>query len=283
MAPSLAPSSPVVALGGIGLPAFAALPLIAALDDASVGPRHVVASGFGCLVAALWGCGFDASEIATRLGRDLHRRTFRRPLPGAGLALLGLGTGRLGYRALWSDSGARAMFGRWFGDLCLEDLAFPATFCLTDVETAEAMRISAGPLAELVYAACAHFPLLPPAMVGGRAVCDGSYLYPVPVMAAAEQRGPVLALGGYIRRQRGPRALENLHEHVFGLFHRHIGSLQHDSAAAIHPWPIEYWPVCVAETADAWDPAIVGQAIAAGRAALRDRPIPVGAFAGCAA
>jgi predicted acylesterase/phospholipase RssA len=265
--------SPVVALGGVGMTAFAALPLIEALEQRGIVPRAVFASGFGCLLAALWAAGRSARDIETSVVLEFRRAPIRRNQLGAGLALLGVALGNLGYRGLWREHRFRALLDRWFGERRLEDLAFPLTICVTDVDSARLMRLTSGRLADAVYAGCAHFPLLPPAEMDGRMVCDGSYLQPVPLLAAAEEPGPILAIEAYFRSQDGPSRLENLHQHIFGLFHRHISGLHHESAQAMHPWPVQCWRICAGESGDAWDVATVAQAIAASRATLRDIPV----------
>jgi predicted acylesterase/phospholipase RssA len=264
--------APVVVLGGVGMPAFAALALLSALEERAIVPCRVVASGFGCLVAALWASGLSAAEIEARLDLDFDARTLRRPQLGAGLALLGFRTGRLRYRALWREKRFRAVLNRWFGTKRFDDLSFPLTLCLTDVENATLVRAEHGQLSDAVYAGCAHFPLLPPALIDGRSVCDGSYLQPLPVLAASGHPGPILALEAFIRTQQGPRRFENLHDQVFGIFHRYIGGLQLQSVKAIHPWPVHCWRICVAETGDAWVPAAAKLAIAAARDALQTVP-----------
>jgi NTE family protein len=272
--------SPIVVLGGVGMPAFAALPLLQALDEGDIIPRAVVASGFGCLVAALWASGLNAAAIEAQFGQEFGARTLRRTQIGAGLSLLGFGTGRLGHRALWREGPFRALLDRWFGSKRFEDLSFPLSLCLTDFENATLVRADQGRLADAVYAGCAHFPLLPPALINGRCVFDGSCLQPLPVLAASRYMGPILALEAFVRTQHGPRRFENLHGQIFGIFHRHIGELHLQSVRVIHPWPVYYRRICVAEIGDAWDPAIATLAIKAGRDALRIAPTELASVLG---
>jgi hypothetical protein len=275
--------APVVVLGGVGMPAFAALPLLQALEEADVVPRAVVASGFGCLVAALWASGLSAAEIEAQLGRDFGARTLRRRRIGADLSLLGFGTGLLGYRALWREGQFRGLLERWFGSKRFEDLSFPLSLCLTDIENATLVRADQGRLSDAVYAGCAHFPLLPPVLINGREVCDGSFLQPLPVLAASGYPGPILALEAFVRTQHGPRRLENQIEQIFGIFHRHISGLHLQSVRDIHPGPVYCRRICVAEIADAWDPAIATLAIIAGRDAVRFAPTELASVLGRAA
>jgi predicted acylesterase/phospholipase RssA len=274
---------PVIALGGVGMPAFAALPLIEVLEKRAIAPRAVFASGFGCLVAALWGTQRGAGDIERFVRQELAQTPIRKTRPGASLALLGIAFGKTSYPGLWRERRFRALLDRCFGDRRLEALTFPLTLCVTDVETARLERVTSGRLADAVYAGCAHFPLLPPGEIGGRAVCDGSYLQPLPLLAAADEPGPILAVEAYLRNQSGPSRVENLHQQIFGLYHRHVTGLQRDAAQAIHPWPVRSWRVCVEDSGDAWDAATAVHAIAAGRKALGDMTRDLAMLAGRAA
>jgi len=172
-------------MGSEGLRAFAAIPVLQFLREAGLGPDLLVGAGGGALIAALAGAGYDMAQVEDAFRAIGDKRLFTELDPAAAL-LMNQGPGaRFAQETGRADSSRlRAVYGRIFRGLTMEELSPRTILTATDVRTGEAVSLGTGPVADAVYAAGNPFPLTPPLVRGEQWLADGSYSQPLPTLEA---------------------------------------------------------------------------------------------------
>ena len=163
-----------LALSGGGARGIAHLGVLAALDELGLPVGALAGASSGAIAATFYAAGFAPREILRLLqATSIPRLT--RPVFG--------GTGLLRLEAVGQ------LLGRHLGEaLRFEDLPRPLTLVATDLEAAESVYFSAGPLLPPLLASSAVPILYRPVEYQGRQLVDGGLLNNLPVE-------PLLPLG----------------------------------------------------------------------------------------
>jgi len=136
---------------------YAHLGVVAALEEARLGPAYVTGASSGALVAGLWGAGLDAGALR-RLFFEMDRSAFWDPAPGFGLL-----------------RGARmtAELSRTLPVQRFEDAPVKIGLSAFDVGRRETVVLERGDLASAIMASCAYPVLFQPVLREGARYLDG--------------------------------------------------------------------------------------------------------------
>jgi NTE family protein len=219
------PSVVTVALGGGGARGLAHLGVLDELERGGVRAGGLAGTSSGALLGALWLLeGTDAAVARIRaFGRSPLGRRVTDPFADAPasrrhllhrarrlVALLGLVVTR--HRISQRTFLERVAF--FLPDLEIAELPRPFVAVATDALTGREVRLASGRLRTVVAASSAMPGLVAPFEVDGRRLQDGGAVAEIPVAAARDLGGPVLAVevsevlpGGRPDRDRVPRAM----------------------------------------------------------------------------
>ncbi|MFH1177832.1 MAG: patatin-like phospholipase family protein [Acidobacteriota bacterium] len=202
----------VLALGGGGARGLAHLGVLAHLEEDDLPVVAVAGTSAGALIGAMWLIHGSAGTLTrwreflqsgllpaslpdTRLTDEVSSRDnllfqfARRLKTGATVALA------LNRRGLATAEELDRAIAFLVPDLLVEDLRLPFAAVATDFFTGQPITLRRGPLREVIAASSGVPGLVPPRLVGGRALIDGGVVEDVPVAAArALARGPVVAV-----------------------------------------------------------------------------------------
>lgn len=177
LARRLAGRSVGLVLSGGGARAFAHLGVLEELHAAGVVIDRVGGTSMGAFIGALYAMGLSPEEIDARCYDEWTRR---RPIPR---------------HALIGGDRFRAMLGRTFGDIAIEELPRGLYTTATDLRRGELVVTRSGRVADAVGASIA-LPVLAPALLRNRQILvDGSLTDNLPVATmAALGEGPIIAV-----------------------------------------------------------------------------------------
>jgi NTE family protein len=166
-----------LALGSGGLKGLAHIGVLRALAEAEIRPVAYAGASAGSLVAAAAAHDIPLADLRVLADRLLRRPIFQ--VDYVNLLRHGLRT-----PALYRGGPLRALCDDLFGDVTFRDLGRPLVVSTVDVETSRPVRLDASTaptasVADAVYASCALPGLLPPGLVDGRLLMDGSVLDPL--------------------------------------------------------------------------------------------------------
>ncbi|MEW6337872.1 MAG: patatin-like phospholipase family protein [Acidobacteriota bacterium] len=216
----------VVALGGGGMRGVAHLGVLAELSAAGVEIRALAGTSSGALMGALWLAAGSTGAIERVREFCRSDRARKRPDPlamasGPGLrgkvrralALTAM-VPMLIHRHQMTTAEMIDGVGFFLPDIELSKLGRPLTVVATDASTGDEVRLREGSLRHAVAASSAMPGLVAPLAVGGRRLQDGGAVAEIPVAAARELGGPVVAVevsealpAGDPDRDRLPRAM----------------------------------------------------------------------------
>jgi len=197
MRPSVA-----VVVGAGGIKPLAAIPILQMLSDEGIEISFIAGSSGGALVAALAAIGCPAAEMAA-LCRSVLRPTMFKPLHWRkALGLLGIPGGKtLGHtEGLIDPTRIKHAIRTVYGDARIENTAIPLAINVTDHMTGDPVTLTAGALADAVYASVALWPMLPPGDLDGSWYSDGGYSVAIPIIEAWRRHADIII------------AIENLEE-----------------------------------------------------------------------
>lgn len=182
-----------VVLGGEGIKAFAALPLIEHLQAARIVPDLVVGCSGGALLAALWGCGYDIPSISRLLLQAVNWGMYSEVDQEALQGISRQDESRFGQgQAIFKPGRLQQTYRAIFKGALIEDLAPRTVLCSTDLLAGAPFIMEFGPVADFVYASGAVFPLMPPLRVDDMLLADGAFFSPLPVMEAVRRNMDVI-------------------------------------------------------------------------------------------
>lgn len=186
-------------IGSGGVKCAAALGVVKALADASIGIERVVGCSAGAVFAALvaFGYSLDASKAMTM-------RLWTRELTGRRntLGLLRAVAPRL-FASKAAELGSRddrllpRRLTAVFGDMRIEAAALPLRLTATDFSTGELVELATGSLADGLRASLSLPPALAPQRVGDRLLVDGTLADPLPVSVAIKHGARVIVAVGF--------------------------------------------------------------------------------------
>ena len=183
-----------VVIGGGGLKSLAAIPLFELLTEAKIEVDLLVGCSGGGIMAAVWGAGYQPSEMRDLITEHLNKKLFRRNIDYRsilGIAKMPFGRFNVSSGILRSEP-FRRVYRRIFGELRLEQLRPETILQVTDFQTGNGVVFGSGLVADAVYASGALFPILPPISIDGRWYVDGAYSANVPVLEAVKRNMDVI-------------------------------------------------------------------------------------------
>ena len=166
-----------VVLGGGGAKAAAHLGAAVALADAGIVPTHWIGTSMGSVVAVAMAGGADQAALLAAFGKVRRHEVLRR-IP---FALL---------RGIWAPAIFReAAFRRTIERLVtprrFADLRSACTITAVERDTGRVVAFGSNgedaPVLDALMGSCALPPWFRPAMVNGRAFCDGGIRTPMPL------------------------------------------------------------------------------------------------------
>ncbi len=195
----------VLALGGGGVRGIAHLGVLAEFERAGVEVAGIAGTSSGAMMGALW--LLSGAEPALRaVGEFLGGMTGDDPpdlegsTGGRGPSFWGRfrhAATLLGAMAWGPSVTARELVGRvaqLLPDISIEALPRPFSVVATDSSTGAEVRLTHGPLRLAVAASSAMPGLAHPVLWGGRLLQDGGAVAEIPVAAARDLGGPVVAV-----------------------------------------------------------------------------------------
>lgn len=219
--------SPVfLALGGGGMRGAAHVGVIGELLQAGVAIRGAAGTSSGAMLGA--SCLLHGVPATIELLHEFGRSGLAESLPDVIGVVPGRGLGALVRRARQSAAILRAVFSGhplsmdglvarvafFLPDIKLEEMPVPFVVCATDSATGEEVRLRRGSLRLAIAASSAMPGLVAPLPWEGRRLQDGGAVAEIPVGAARELGGPVVAVEvsealppGHPDEDRLPRAL----------------------------------------------------------------------------
>lgn len=169
-----------VALGGGGARGLAHLGVLRFLESKNIRVGAIAGTSAGGIVGSLYAAGISTKEIERRFAEASLRGLLHARPRGAGL----IGLDKVG---AWLEGN--------LGACTFADLHIPFAVTAADLETAEEIILSEGPVVEAVLATIALPGIFPPMRISGSRLIDGGVLDPVPVRAVRElYDGPVVAV-----------------------------------------------------------------------------------------
>ncbi len=182
-----------VVLGGEGIKAFAALPLIEHLHAVKIVPDLVVGCSGGALLAALWGAGYDIPAMSRLIVQALNWGLYSEVDQEAVQCITRLDEGRFRQsQAIFKPGKLQETYRAIFKKARIENLSPKTVLMSTDLLSGEPRAMEKGPVADLVYASGAVFPLMPPLRMDGSLLADGAFFSPLPVMEAVRRNVDVI-------------------------------------------------------------------------------------------
>lgn len=181
------PSIGIVLLG-VGVRSIAVVPLFDFLEEENIAIDLIIGSSSASRICAQVGLGFSTEQMIENQRALLRLNPFSKMDYGT---LLNLVHPRLS--KFDRSSGAirkKPLFNFYkqlFGKYRLEDLSPTTILQATDLETEDPISLTAGPLAEAVYASSAFFPFVPPIELNDKLLVDGSLTMPLPIMEAIKR------------------------------------------------------------------------------------------------
>lgn len=195
-----------VVLGSGGIKPMAAFSLFELLEDAGIEVDLLVGCSGGALVVSMIGAGYKPAEARQIMVEMLlHGKLFAQ---ADHRSILGLASSRLGRfdqtSGIVKPQRLKNAYQRIFKGARMEDLRPKTVVQATDLENAQGLILSRGPVWEAVYASGAFFPVLPPIRIEGRLLGDGVYTAPVPVTEAVIRNMDVIITMGFKERPTTP-------------------------------------------------------------------------------
>jgi NTE family protein len=170
-----------VALAGGGARAFAAIGVLAELEDSGVRIDRLSGCSMGAIVAAAYATGRSAADVDAVCFDEFVRRN---PLGDLALPRVALSRGRR----------ADAALRRQFGDTIFEELPRQLAVVSTDMLSRSVVVHRRGSLRDAVRASFSLPVVLPPARIGDTIHVDGGILDNLPVTALDAEEGPTIAV-----------------------------------------------------------------------------------------
>lgn len=184
--PNDKPSIAVV-IGSSGAGAFAALPMLQALDAANIEAELVIATGGGALIASLWSAGYDMKQIENIFNRYFTREAYH-DISTSSLCesindRITQGTVHSS-QLLYHPNSLSKAYDLIFKDALLEELNIKTLLYATDLQKASGYCIENGSIAQAVAACGSFFPVYEPVLMHDKILADGSFISPLPVYEA---------------------------------------------------------------------------------------------------
>jgi NTE family protein len=194
--------SVAVVVGAGGIKPLAAIPILQMLADEGIAISFIAGSSGGAMVAALAAIGCPAGEMAALCGSVLSPAMFKPMRWRKALGLLGIPGGQpLGHsEGLIDPTRIRHAIRSVYGDARIENTAIPLAISVTNHMSGDPVTLTAGPVADAVYASVALWPMLPPGDLEGGLYSDGGYSVAIPIIEAWRRRADIII------------AIENLEE-----------------------------------------------------------------------
>jgi NTE family protein len=159
-----------VALGGGGIKGIAHIGVLNRLVKEGFDIRAIAGTSAGGIIGSVFAAGMTPDEIA-RLVTGIEQSKFFSPNFHDAPALLGLG----GLTNILMDS---------IGQKRFENLSIPFACTAVDINSAQEVIISKGPVLDAIMATVAIPGVFPPVVLGEKTLVDGGVFDPVPVSVA---------------------------------------------------------------------------------------------------
>jgi len=202
---------PVLVLGGGGARGFAHIGVLQVLEEQKVPLKGIVGTSMGAGIGAMYlsygsldavverwreALQRDLIPVAQALRRNPHAQIQEHPLLQVARKIRDrlVISVALNRSTMLDDRALRMAFQFLVPDVEIAELRLPFLAVTTDLATGEEVRLRSGSLREAVRASCAIPGLLPPVALEGRSLVDGGVVAEVPVKAARELGGPVIAV-----------------------------------------------------------------------------------------
>ncbi|WP_100330810.1 patatin-like phospholipase family protein [Bacillus xiapuensis] len=166
-----------VALGSGGARGFAHIGVLKALEDAGIPVDMLAGSSMGSLVASFYASGQDMEQLY-KLSTAFRRKYF-----------LDFIVPKLGFI---SGKKIKSFIRLFTYGKNIEELNMPVAIIATDIQRAEKVVFTKGPIAEAVRASIAIPGIFVPEKVGGRLLVDGGVIDRVPVSVVKEMGADIV-------------------------------------------------------------------------------------------
>ena len=185
-------------LGSGGIKALAAIPLLQFLEQQGIDTDLIIGCSGGSLVGGYWAAGNRADDIRANVNhlwsRDLFAKTDFRTL----LSIAGLPFGRFDLdNGMIKADRIKKRYHEMWGEKRVEDLDRKMYFQTTEALTGNPVLLKDGLVWESAYASGALFPILPAIDVQDKALIDGVFSSPLPVMEAVSEGMDVIIAMSY--------------------------------------------------------------------------------------
>ncbi|MFW5490128.1 MAG: patatin-like phospholipase family protein [Desulfovibrio sp.] len=262
-----------VVLGSEGIKAFAALPLIEALQSENIQVDLVVGCGGGALLAALWGAGYDMRQISSLFAKAHAKELYSDYDINAIMSIPDEEKGRFHLdSAILRPHGLQRVYEAIFKDQDISSLSHRTMLVTTDAMSGRSVQLESGNLAQAVYASGAMYPLMPPARIGGRLLMDGGFRSPLPVLQAVRENMDVI-IAVYFEDAVNPEpsGFAESFLNTTKMYRRSLIQSQLPMAISMHYYEIIPVYVTYNRPLQIWEAERIKEIIHLGRLAVQDR------------
>lgn len=161
-----------MALSGGGARAFAHAGALQALDEAGIKPDILAGVSAGAVTAVLYSAGKKPREIVEMFADATFASLCEISVPKNGF---------------FGMEGFKKLLQKNLGVERIEDLPIPTVVCATDMDHAEPVAFSSGPLLTLVSASCSIPIVFKPVRYNGTRYIDGGVLHNLPAWAIRDK------------------------------------------------------------------------------------------------
>ncbi|MEE9218061.1 MAG: patatin-like phospholipase family protein [Acidobacteriota bacterium] len=204
-------------LGGGAARGLAHIGVLKVLERAKIPVHFIAGTSIGALIGGVYASQHGATAMEKRFHAFVHSKEFKRDefdflmesrhsKPGILYSVANLVRKGIFY----SLSVAKTSFisaehfthniSSLLDDVRIEDLPLPLAVLAVDIDTAEEVMFTSGPLRRTVAASCAIPGLMPPIEIDGRRLIDGGWIHKVPVLPAF-QMGADIAISVDISKE----------------------------------------------------------------------------------
>jgi len=208
-----------IALGAGGAKGIAHIPMLEALDELGVKPRHITGSSIGAVIGSLYASGMSAKEIKDKIAQiaitrsDTFQGVFSDKKISRWMAMIDPDFHHSGL--IKSETILAELCDHQPGK-AFEDLPIPLSLVATDFWKRTAVILESGPLRPAVQASMALPGLFTPVELDGRVLIDGGTVNPVPYDLLSDSCDIVIAVDINSSKSAEPATMPGYFDTLFG-------------------------------------------------------------------
>lgn len=259
-----------VVIGGGGIRALAALPMLDFLHLKKVPIDAIISTAGGAVLAALYAAGYSAEEIPQLMGEIFDRKLYDKFDYGMLLKIFGFTRQPFtSPPAPYKDTPLKKCLRGVFKEKRLETMPQRLFIQATDMGTGDAIALDKGLLSDCLYASNATYPFFPPIQLEERWLTSGLFTAALPLLTAVQQNLDLVFVIGF--SDDISLSADNTIEYINNFFYRSCSSIQIRQttlAISLHQGEAVLLNIGFEKSISLWDTHRIPEILAAGKKAL---------------